>query len=236
MCGIGSWLPLSSKHKHAVEAALCPDTHVDPHSDGDIYTDSSPNPKRCADPWSCTVQFWLAPFIVQHESLEKRRNYFTGRPAVHHGFQRCWNVNGLGANVVARVCRIAAEAAAKGRRLRVITTGAKHLEGTNANAENVTAKLLHSAFGGSCEPVRRVEHVCPCQRRSTCGCAITVKSLINSKAADCSGHSLGGALATLAAYEIAKTCPEIYVACYTFGAPRTGNHAFARCAVAVSQL
>ncbi len=46
---------------------------------------------------------------------------------------------------------------------------------------------------------------------------------------DGSGHSLGGALATLAACEIAKACPAVDVACYTFGAPRTGNHAFARC-------
>ena len=45
------------------------------------------------------------------------------------------------------------------------------------------------------------------------------------------GHSLGGALATLAAHSFAvrareKGCkPEM--SCYTFGAPRTGNHAWA---------
>eukprot|EP00208_Stichococcus_sp_RCC1054_P005346 CAMPEP_0206142186 /NCGR_PEP_ID=MMETSP1473-20131121/15880_1 /ASSEMBLY_ACC=CAM_ASM_001109 /TAXON_ID=1461547 /ORGANISM="Stichococcus sp, Strain RCC1054" /LENGTH=1445 /DNA_ID=CAMNT_0053537075 /DNA_START=238 /DNA_END=4575 /DNA_ORIENTATION=- len=42
------------------------------------------------------------------------------------------------------------------------------------------------------------------------------------------GHSLGGALATLAAYDIAKAFPSFEVSCYTFGAPRTGNHAFAK--------
>ena len=44
------------------------------------------------------------------------------------------------------------------------------------------------------------------------------------------GHSLGGALATLAAYDIRKACPglgSLDLRCYTFGAPRTGNHAFA---------
>lgn len=44
------------------------------------------------------------------------------------------------------------------------------------------------------------------------------------------GHSLGGALATLCAYDIKKRCPYaerlIDVSCYTFGAPRTGNHAW----------
>ena len=44
------------------------------------------------------------------------------------------------------------------------------------------------------------------------------------------GHSLGGALATLAALGIRQACPTdmVDVSCYTFGAPRTGNHAFAR--------
>ena len=47
------------------------------------------------------------------------------------------------------------------------------------------------------------------------------------------GHSLGGALATLAAYDIRKQLldnnqPDTKVVCYTFAAPRTGNHAFAR--------
>ena len=49
----------------------------------------------------------------------------------------------------------------------------------------------------------------------------------------CAGHSLGGALATLAAYDIrtslqAKAVGSAEVVCYTFAAPRTGNHAFAR--------
>ena len=47
------------------------------------------------------------------------------------------------------------------------------------------------------------------------------------------GHSLGGALATLAAYDIQKRLQEagqakVHVVCYSFGAPRTGNHAFAK--------
>lgn len=46
------------------------------------------------------------------------------------------------------------------------------------------------------------------------------------------GHSLGGALATLAAYDIAqmgqKESLDLSLTCITFGAPRTGNHFFAR--------
>ena len=55
------------------------------------------------------------------------------------------------------------------------------------------------------------------------------RSDVNSSCAR-AGHSLGGALATLAAYDIVKGCPNVDVACYTYGAPRTGNRAFARCA------
>jgi hypothetical protein len=46
------------------------------------------------------------------------------------------------------------------------------------------------------------------------------------------GHSLGGALAVLCAYDIATRTPcaafDVDISCYTFGAPRVGNHAWAR--------
>ena len=44
----------------------------------------------------------------------------------------------------------------------------------------------------------------------------------------CAGHSLGGALATLAAYDIQTAFGFRDLQVYTYGAPRTGNHAFAR--------
>lgn len=43
---------------------------------------------------------------------------------------------------------------------------------------------------------------------------------------------MGGALATLAAHDVAGAAAEaglqLHISCYTFGAPRTGNHAFAK--------
>jgi hypothetical protein len=41
------------------------------------------------------------------------------------------------------------------------------------------------------------------------------------------GHSLGGALAVLAAFHIQDLHRLPHICCYTFGAPRTGNAAFA---------
>jgi acetyl esterase/lipase len=40
------------------------------------------------------------------------------------------------------------------------------------------------------------------------------------------GHSLGGALAALAAIELRRAYPAALVRVYTFGAPRVGNRAF----------
>ena len=168
---------------------------------------------------------------MQHESLEKRRNYFTGRPAVHHGFQRCWNVNGLGASIVARVCRLADDAVANGRRLRVITTGAMHKTCPQLTAhvkcctQDVSSGLCLRRDHSKCDVVTRTStHISPTDGKRRHPGKVCCRS----------GHSLGGALATLAAYEIAKMCSGVDVACYTFGAPRTGNHTFAKCAVAVA--
>ncbi len=45
----------------------------------------------------------------------------------------------------------------------------------------------------------------------------------------CTGHSLGGALAHLCSYDIRTTHGDrAHLTCTTFGAPRPGNHAFAR--------
>ena len=42
------------------------------------------------------------------------------------------------------------------------------------------------------------------------------------------GHSLGGAMANLAAVDIAHTMEWASVKVYTVGAPRAGNHAYAK--------
>jgi hypothetical protein len=62
--------------------------------------------------------------------------------------------------------------------------------------------------------------------------ALKAESALSYAQVYVTGHSLGGALANLAAYDIAKAlkgCKNLTkVVCYTFGAPRTGNHSFAR--------
>ena len=99
------------------------------------------------------VQFWLAPFTA-HEEREKRRNWFFRRPAVHHGFQRSWRANGLSRRVVGRVSQIAAEAAAKGQRLRVITTGAARLSCAACPGHILVIPALSSACSSKGLPSR----------------------------------------------------------------------------------
>jgi len=41
------------------------------------------------------------------------------------------------------------------------------------------------------------------------------------------GHSLGGALAVLAALDVRQSVPDKQVSCYTFGSPKVGDPAFA---------
>ncbi|KAF0707832.1 Aste57867_6521 [Aphanomyces stellatus] len=42
------------------------------------------------------------------------------------------------------------------------------------------------------------------------------------------GHSLGGALATIAAFDVSRTFKNTKVTMYNYGSPRVGNHAFAK--------
>ena len=58
------------------------------------------------------------------------------------------------------------------------------------------------------------------------------KPLLSLKCHDCfTGHSLGGALAQLAAHDIQteykQRYPRLWVSCYPLGSPRVGNRAFA---------
>lgn len=75
-------------------------------------------------------------------------------------------------------------------------------------------------------------HVCMCCDHSMILDAFATRR--DTDRAHCTaGHSMGGALATLAAYDLRQELVgcgrgEVGLLCYSFGAPHTGNHAFAR--------
>ena len=62
-------------------------------------------------------------------------------------------------------------------------------------------------------------------------CTLSDQDLASCDTWHAAGHSLGGALATLAAHSFATRARQEgatpAVTCYTFGSPRAGNHAFA---------
>ena len=117
---------------------------------------------------------------------------------VHQGFLRSWQHNGLCARVLDLVGELAAHMQAEGRTAKVFITGQGFRP--HASSERCSRFLL------------------------------TVTSAPADSECDClrAGHSLGGALATLAAYDLKSRFRRLPVHVYTFGAPRTGNKAFAR--------
>ena len=92
----------------------------------------------------------------------------------------------------------------------------------------VLARRLRAALPCSLHAVFAVvESAHRPQQRSECSCACCP-----------AGHSLGGALAMLAAFDLAPVFPWGSVEVHTIGAPRPGNAAFAkvRCMVRPWQL
>jgi len=71
------------------------------------------------------------------------------------------------------------------------------------------SRCLHSASA-------KIDYNTPSLLRIAAPCRLCAQFYI-------SGHSLGGAIATLAAYEISRLYPDHAVIIYTFGSPRVGN-------------
>ena len=73
---------------------------------------------------------------------------------------------------------------------------------------------IHSGFMGAYQSIRPV--------------VIDRVKKASSKDIVCTGHSLGAALATLAAFDIKNTLPDKDVSCFTYGSPKVGNDNFAK--------
>ncbi|KAK9814194.1 hypothetical protein WJX72_002000 [[Myrmecia] bisecta] len=93
------------------------------------------------------------------------------------------------------------------------------------NLAMLNRPMVHSGFLASWLANGMNLRVVECVKRVVSGMAANSHNI----KVYATGHSLGGALATLAAYDIRKGCglAAHTIFCTTFGAPRTGNHAFA---------
>ena len=171
-----------------------------------------------------------------------RRGRYGWRPLVHSGFNNSWTKNGLNCRVIDRVLQIIAESQASIRPsgqpekpFVVLTTGtiiSPYLYtpvnlGSRIlyNHEQAFALVYYRCYGGSV--LLDLGHPVLPHRLGQDG------STMSALRCKLSGHSLGGALAQLAAHDIATAAKEqmnlrIKVICYTYGSPRVGNHSFAR--------
>ena len=95
-----------------------------------------------------------------------------------------------------------------------------------------TCTLLHmNRLGDETEVVRREDREAICNLEFA---SIPLRPLLmpmHTRFKQCTdvalaGHSLGGALATLAAYDLATELGLTHLQCITFGAPRVGNSVF----------
>ncbi len=152
------------------------------------------------------VQAWLVPHSPVDADSQKRNPL---APRVHRGFFASWHHNGLNRRVLAHVRDLVASCkTAQLADLRVIVTG----------VPPPPVATLHCWL---CSKSWRQIRTWPWARRHQC-CTDD-----RSTFSMCAGHSLGGALATLAAHDLQAEFRFPNLHCYTFGAPRTGNHAFA---------
>jgi len=104
--------------------------------------------------------------------------------------------------------------------MRVDLTASLRVTSSSGDEWRLCSEFLDYASVARCRPNER--HARPVSQRQL---GVSQRALCKT-----TGHSLGGALATLAAIDLRKAVPDrahLDLSCYTFGAPRTGNHAFA---------
>jgi hypothetical protein len=98
--------------------------------------------------------------------------------------------------------------------------------------EMCCAVFEQSTLDGSGRALRSVQAVCPSNGINADdlkAAARQIESVGACMQVYCTGHSLGGAVASLAAFDIARECkisPQ-RIKLYTFGCPRLGNRSFA---------
>jgi hypothetical protein len=155
------------------------------------------------------MQAWLVPY--SQLELDARQSPLALAPRVHCGFFASWHCNSLNQQVIGYVRQLMdSRKTANLAEMRVVVTGAgSHM--TTGRCGAVGRGLAPSDVYG------------PCFRATA-----DISGSLCSLTGVCTGHSLGGALATLAAHDLQLEFGfGSNLHCYTFGAPRTGNHAFA---------
>ena len=140
---------------------------------------------------------------------------------VHRGFLRSWRAAGFNERIIGHVRGLIAAHGLDVRSMRVLITGEPCVRPAHATTTSArTVGLAPCTYG----PLGRLH----CELRAHLYAPLGPGNLVTSGCVTCTGHSLGGALATLAAYDLQAEFGFRKLQVYAFGSPRTGNHAFAR--------
>ena len=160
---------------------------------------------------------------------------------MHSGFNSSWTKNNLNGRIIDRVLQIVRGRSSRhqhpdhpfrimvsGERRRAFLSAAAlwHVSATTPDY-SLCCKGIIRGVSDKCH-ASGAKLVFPCMMPlAACASYEQLSSLTVP-----TGHSLGGALAQLAAHDVAVAAAEqnldIRMGCYTYGSPRVGNHAFAR--------
>ena len=177
----------------------------------------------CLSTKSACLQAWR----IAHPP-RRGTNWLGTRPLVHVGFLKSWLAGGLKYKVVDHILGAVRQCKAESKSEQPVTVFVTGMQ----NQVSLRPRLI---LAPPPPPLPPPPQMCPSGQ--TC-CKPSLPHMQHGKLTPSHppfgvGHSLGGALATLAAFDIQKQLlaanqRDARVVCYTFAAPRTGNHAFAR--------
>lgn len=157
------------------------------------------------------------------------------KPKVHRGFQRCWLANDFNLRVKQHILGLLQQGALQRGKVKLYVTGECPIVCANFLSDQVFVMqliapvalyssfkllLVKAASKTASRQGLQERSLYSTPQHTVCACIYSHRD--THRKSSCAGHSLGGALATLAAYSLRHMEDEhgpleLRVCCYTFG-------------------